>query len=140
VEAFDLLSDFTGELGITATLPGTTIGGILLDYSITQEDTRAASTDALFMGIRVVQEATLSTVDGPLTEQHADWLWYEMISFTAPTAGLSQGTTTSLGGPLRIRAKRRMDEMGMRLAIVFEAVGTTTYSARISSSTLLLLP
>jgi len=140
VESFNLLSDFTGELGITATPPGVTVGGLLLDYSITQEDTRAASTDALFMGIRVAQEATLSTIDGPLAEQHADWLWYEMVSFSAPTAGLSVGTVASLGGPLRIRAKRRMDEIGMTLVIVFEAVGTTTYSARISSSTLLIMP
>jgi len=140
VEAFDLLSDFTGELGITATLPGTTIGGIMLDYSITQEVTRNASTDALFMGIMITQEATLSTVDGPLAEQHHDWMWYEMISFPGTTAGTSVGTASTLGGPLRIRAKRRMDELGMGLTLVFEAVGATTYSARISSSTLLLLP
>jgi len=140
VETFDLLSDFTGELGITATLPGTTVGGIMLDYSITQEVTRAASTDALFMGIRVFQEATLSSVDGPLAEQHDDWLWYQMISFPNVTAGLTSSTSDVLGGPLRIRAKRRMDEMGMRLGLVFEAIGSTTYSCRISSSTLLLLP
>ena len=140
VEAFDLLSNWTGDLGVTATPPGITVGGILLEYSITQEVTRAASTDALFMGIRVAQEATLSTIDGPVSQEHHDWLWYQMISFPNTTAGLSVGTADSIAGPIRIRAKRRMDEIGMSLVIVFEAVGTTTYSARISTSTLVIMP
>jgi len=143
VEAFDLLSDFTGELGITATLPGTTIGGILLDYSIRQEtEASGANTDALFMGIRVVQEATLSAVDGPLAEQHDDWMWYQMFNGSASgaTDKLTHSSCDALGGPVHIRAKRRMDELGMRLVVVFEAVGSSTYSVRLSTSTLLLLP
>jgi len=143
VETFDLLSDFTGELGITATLPGTTIGGILMDYHIFQQaEAGAADTDALFMGIRVSQEATLSTVDGPLAEQHADWMWYQMFGGSASgvTDGLSYSSARDLGGPVHIRAKRRMDEMGMKLTVSFEAVGAATYSIRLSTSVLLLLP
>jgi len=142
VESFDLLSDFTGELGITATLPGTTIGGILLDYNIQQQtEASAASTDALFMGIRVAQEATLSTVDGPLAEQHADWMWYQMFPGSATLADSPRlSSAEALGGPVHIRAKRRMDEMGMKLVVSFEAVGSATYSVRLSTSVLLLLP
>jgi len=143
VEAFDLLSDFTGELGITAIPPGLTIGGILLDYQVRQEtEASGANTDALFMGIRVIQEATLSTVDGPLAEQHHDWMWYQMFngSATGATDKLTHSSSSDVGGPLRIRSRRRMDEIGMRLAIVFEAVGASTYSVRISSSVLVLMP
>jgi len=120
-----------------------TVGGILLDYGITQEtEAGAASTDALFMGIKVVQEATLTTVDGPLAEQHQDWMWYQMFlgSTTGATDALRYTSADTLGGPLRIRAKRRMDEIGMRLVICFEAVGASTYSVRISSSVLLIMP
>jgi len=142
-EAFDLLSDFTGELGITAIPPGLTIGGILLDYQIRQEtEASGANTDALFMGIRVIQEATLSAVDGPLAEQHHDWMWYQMFNGSASgaTDKLTHSSADALGGPLRIRARRRMDEIGMRLAIVFEAIGSSTYSVRISSSVLVIMP
>jgi len=141
-ESFDLLSDFTGELGVTAIPPGMTIGGILLDYQFRQEtEASAANTDALFMGIRVSQEATLSEIDSPLAEQHHDWMWYQMFngSATGATDKLTHSSSSDLGGPLRIRSKRRIDEVGMRLTITFVAVGASTYSTRISSSVLLLM-
>jgi len=139
-ESFDLLSDFTADYGVTATPPGTTLGGLLLDYSITQEVTRATSLDALFVGIRIVDESTLTEVDGPLLRQHADWLWYQMFAFNGTAAGSTLSTASTLGGPLRIHSKRRMDELQMKLVMSFTAIGATTYSARISSSALLILP
>ena len=135
-----MLAAFTGDYGVSATPPGITIGGIMLDYSFTQEVTRAASTDALFFGIKVTDESTLADVDGPLAREHGDWLWYQMISFPGTAAGTTVGSSSTLGGPLRVRSKRRMDELQMSLVFVTEAIGTTTYSMRISSSTLLLLP
>jgi len=120
-----------------------TVGGILLDYHILQAtEAGGADTDALVMGIRVSQEATLSAIDGPLAEQHQDWMWYQTFGGSASgvTDGIRYSTADSLGGPLRIRAKRRMDEIGMKLTLTFEAVGASTYSARIVSSVLLIMP
>jgi hypothetical protein len=140
-ESFDLLSDFTAELGLTATPPGITIGGVMLDYHILQQTAGAGDTDALVMGLRVSQEATLSSIDGPLTEQHHDWMWYQTFGGRAAAAdGPVYSSALALGGPLRLRSKRRMDEIGMRLTLSFEAVGTATYSARIVSSVLVIMP
>jgi len=138
--ASDLLAGFQTAAGLLAPPPGVTIGGILLDYTIVQTNARAAAEDGLFVGIIVTSEPTQLEVPRPIGEPHADWMWYQYIPAPGAAAGASVSTAVTLGGPLRLRAKRRMDEIGMHLWLVAQPQGLTTYDTQFVSSTLLMMP
>jgi len=136
----DLLADYKTAAGITANPPGVTVGGILLDMGIVQTASRAASTDGIKIGIICVNEATAAEVARPVADAHADWMWYQWIPAPGAATGAQNSTFVSLGGPIHIRSRRRMDELGMNLFFVAQLVGTTTYDMTLETSTLLLLP
>jgi hypothetical protein len=138
--AIDLLSDFFTAYGTTNAPPGVTIGGVLLDLSVVQTNARASSTDDLKFGIIVASESTAAQVPVPSAEPHADWMWYQSIPAPGAAAGASFSTAQALGGPIRIRARRRMDELGMRLWFVADSNGLTAYDLLVSTSVLLIMP
>jgi hypothetical protein len=138
--AVDLLTDFRAELGVTSNPPGLTIGGVLLDFTVTNASGRAAAGDYLSFGLLVTSEEVPADVQGPITEPHVDWMWVQSIGAPGAAAGDSVSTFDAMGGPVRVRSKRRMDEIGMRFYLVAQLSGLTTFDFRGTISTLLLLP
>jgi len=138
--ALDLLADFKTDAGIAGNLPGITVGGVLLDLVFTQTNARATSDDGTMVGIIVAQEPTAAEVPRPDTERHADWMWYQWVPAPGAAAGASFSTFSSIGGPIRIRSRRKMQEVGERLWLVLQPVGLTTVDVTVSASTLLLMP
>lgn len=136
----DLCADWASAYGTNTAPPGTTIGGVLLDFNLVQLAARAADTDGVYLGLLVTNEATASEIPDPFADSTADWMWRQWIPCPGAADGDEYSTATALGGPIRIRAKRRMDEIGMRLWLRMSPIGTTTYAGRLAASTLLILP
>jgi hypothetical protein len=138
--ATDLLTDFYTDAGLASAPPGVTVGGILLDFTAVQTVSRASSTDSIQIGILVDSETTAAQVSRPATDKHSDWLWWQQIAIPGAAAGDSYSTANTIGGPIRIRSRRRMDEIGMRLWFVTELTGTTNVDLTVRTSVLLLMP
>jgi len=138
--ASDLLADYQTAAGILAPPPGVTVGGVLLDLSVVQTSARSSSTDGLAWGIIVTNEPTQAEVPRPIGEPHADWMAFGFIGAPGAATGANDTTFRSLGGPIRVASRRRMDELGMHLWLVFQLSGLTTYDLIYRSSTLLLMP
>lgn len=95
----------------------------------------------LHVGIIATNEVTEAQVPRPLTDLHADWMWWGMIAFPDLADDVETSSWETRGGPLQIRAKRRLDEIGMRLWVVFQASNASgDYSVRYTSSALMILP
>ena len=136
----DILSDYQTAAGIAAAPPGVTVGGVLLDLSVVQTSARSSSTDGFMLGILVSTETTVSELPSPVGDPHADWMWYQYFAAPGAASGAQYSTASVQAGPIRIRARRRMDELGMHLYIVTALRGLTTYDLRLETSTLLILP
>ena len=140
VSGEDILSDYQTAAGIAAAPPGVTVGGVLLDLSVVQTSARSSSTDGFMLGILVSTETTVSELPSPVGDPHADWMWYQYFAAPGAASGAQYSTASVQSGPIRIRARRRMDELGMHLYIVTALRGLTTYDLRLETSTLLILP
>lgn len=138
--ARDLINTYFTAYGTTNAPPGSTVGGIMLDFVLVQTNARAASEDHVTLGIIVTNEVTAAEVPRPDTEPHADWLWWQQLPAPGAAAGASYSTAQVLGGPIRIRAKRRIQELGQHLWLVAVPTGLTTYSMTTATSTLMLMP
>ena len=98
--------------------------------------TAPAATSELALGVRIVQEPTLTDVNGPISQDHADWMGWSSHFITTLNETRSFDTPSD---QWVIRAKRRMEELGQRPALVVETVdGAVT--VRVRYSMLLLLP
>lgn len=140
--AIALGTSFQASMGTAHLPPGITIGGILMDLTA---ERATAATDAaasqLQVGIIVADEPTAAEVPRPLDEPNADWMWQQMIGFPAPTAGALTSTFDRIGGPIRIRAKRRAEEVNQDLYLVFQGYDVApTFDIQVFTSVLLLLP
>lgn len=138
--AVDLLTDFRAELGVTANPPGLTIAGVLLDFVVTRVSAEAAPGDHSAIGLLVSNEETPADVQGPLTEPHVDWFWYQVLTAPGDALGASIGTFQAAGGAVRAKSGRKMEEIGMRLYLVHEQSGLTDFQIDGVASTLVLLP
>ena len=138
--ATDILNSYFTAYGTTNAPPGVTIGGVMLDYGVVQTSTRVSSTDGLNIGLIVTNEDVPAQVPTPAVDIHADWMWWQWLPAPGSASGASSSTFNSLGGPLRLKSRRRMQELGQRLWLVWQADGTTTYDVRFRTSTLLLMP
>ena len=138
----DLLADYKSRRGITSIEPGCTIGGILLDFNVVQTNGRAASEDGFNLGIIVENSDPAAGVPRPAATAglHADWMWLQWIGSPGPAGGATAGTFQALGGPIRVRSMRRMDEVGMNLFLVGQSRGLTAHTVTGTASTLLLMP
>jgi len=140
--AIDLATGFTAEMGTTHLPVGLTIGGIMLDFSVARviAGTDAASSQ-LHFGVICVDEDVEGEVQRPLTDPHADWLWWQQISFPVVAVGTQVSTWDTAGGPLRMRARRKCEELGSHLWIVFQGYDIApTFDIQFTSSVLMLLP
>jgi hypothetical protein len=138
----DLLGDYKTRRGITSIEPGCTVGGVLLDFQVVQTNGRAAPGDGFNLGVIVEHSDPAAGVPMPATTAglHADWMWMQWIGSPGLAADSSTGTFEVLGGPIRIRAMRRMDEVGMNLFLALQSTGLTAYRVTGTVSTLLLMP
>jgi len=139
--AVQLSTDFETAMG-TAHLPvGLTIGGIMLDFVASRVAAGADPESFLQIGVICTDEDTAAQVPRPLTDQHADWMWWQMIGFPAPGADSVTSTFQAMGGPLRVRSKRKCTELGTDLWLVAQASDAVgTYDFLVNASTLMLLP
>lgn len=129
------------DYGTNSLPPGITVGGVLLDLAATRQGASVVENTGLHVGIIATNEVTEAQVPRPLTDLHADWMWWGMISFPSLNDDVVTSSWDVRGGPLQIRAKRRLDEIGMRLWVVFQASNASgDYSVRYTSSTLMILP
>ena len=138
----NLGEDFSADMGTTHLPPGVTVGGVLLDLACARATAATDSASSqLQLGILVDSAATPADVPRPVDMPHADWMWDQMISFPAPTAGALTSTFDRIGGPIRVRSKRRIEEINQDLWLVLQGIDPTpTFDVRIFVSTLLLLP
>jgi hypothetical protein len=138
----DLLADYKTRRGITSIEPGCTIGGVLLDFNVVQTNGRAAPEDGFHLGIIVEHSDPASGVPrpAPTAGLHADWMWLQWIGSPGLATGATTGTFPALGGPIRVRSMRRMDEVGMNLFLVGQSRGLTAHTVTGTASTLLLMP
>lgn len=138
----NLGAGFQADMGTTHLPPGITIGGLLLDMSFERATAATdAATSQLQIGVIVADEPTAAEVPRPLTEPHADWMWQQMIAFPSPTAGALTSTFDRIGGPIRIRSKRRAEEINQDLYLVMQGYDIApTFNVNVFASALLLLP
>ena len=126
-------------MGTTVVPPGSTVGGILLDFGL--EVTTAPTTGGagFYIGILVTSETVPGEVESPFTDPHADWMWYQFVSLAGSAVGDRLSTFDVMGGPIRIRSKRRMEEVGQRFYLIVEPFDVE-FDARFVASSLLILP
>lgn len=140
--ATDLMADYRLARGILMNDPGWTVGGVLLDFNLVQTSVRSSSDDGVGLGLIVASEETAAEVPLPYDPQgsYADWIWRTFIGSPGSASGSSVSTFQALGGPVRAKAMRRMDEVGMNLYLVAQAIGLTTWSLPYNSSALMIMP
>jgi len=131
-------TQFATEYGTTRLPIGTTIGGLLVDFQAVQTEARAAATDALWMGIYVVDEPTTPS-DDPYNDVHADWMWRQQIPTQSATGSVAS-PFLARGEPVRIKSMRKIDDLGKRPWFVVYQFGTTSFDIHYSISLMLLLP
>jgi len=140
--ALDLGAGFSAEMGTLHLPVGVTIGGILLDAVFRRADAATdPATSQLQFGVIVAQEPDQAEVPRPLTEPHADWMWTQMVGFPASSAGELVSTFQVLGGPIRIRSRRKAEELGEHLWLVLQGYDIApTFDVQVFASVLLILP
>lgn len=139
--ATDLAAAWVADYGTNSLPPGITVGGVLLDLAVTRQGASVVENAGLHMGIIATNETTEAQVPRPLTDLHADWMWWEMIALPSLNDDVVTSSWETRGGPISIKARRRLDEIGMRLWVVFQASNASgDYSVRYTSSALMILP
>jgi len=132
-------TQFATEYGTTRLPVGTTIGGIIFQWQHTQLITRVGSTDHMTIGIGTFDETTAAETPAPESAPHADWMWRYLLP-SSSASGATGSSTGFLGGPVRLKAQRKISELGVRPWLVAENFGSTTYDLWYDVALLLLLP
>ena len=139
--AHDLLADFREDNG-GGNLLGVTITRIRLNVHILWDGTPAVG-NWVYSGIYVDhQNHTAGEVSGPLSDQHEDWMAYNMLS-RAGDGEVSVGTTGHLTHHvIDVKSQRKLDELGDTLWFVTTEGGTGLQATgmNIVSSVLVKLP
>lgn len=89
-------------------------------------------------GIRVFDEAgNIALTPGPITDPHADWMYYEAnMPWITQVAGTTYAGMTNFD----VRSRRKIEELGNGLAMVFEDTATLARDMWYQASVLLALP
>jgi hypothetical protein len=104
---FDVLADYKQERGIASIDPGTTLSGGWISFVHGNGGTGGPFKVAV--GLIVVDENTSTQVPDPFTDPHVDWFFY-WVGYMAA------GETITLPAERQqIRARRRLDEIGMNV-------------------------
>jgi len=133
-------TQFATEFGTTRLPVGTTIGGIIVQYQSVQTAARAGTTDHYVIGIGVFDETTATETPSPVSDPHADWMWRLNVPIAGTASGYCVSTTESVQGPIRVKAQRKLHEMGDRPWMVVQQVGTTPVDLVYDIGLMLLLP
>jgi len=138
-DQFVIGAEFMTQLGTLALPPGTTIGGLIVDFSARRAATSTVTESGFAWGVLPVGSGVAAP--SPVSGQHDDWMWLESVYFNTD-ATLARVTSTDSGrGARYIKAMRRLDEIGMGLVLAVEPlVGAETVTAHFTVSTLLILP
>ena len=139
-QVWDLAADFNTLAGTNALPVGTTVRGIMVDFSIQAATASTSNTAGVTFGVITLDQNVSSNVPTPVTQPHADWMWWQFIGMPDAAAGASETTFRALGGPLRLGASRRIEELGTHLWGVVQTDGAYTVDIRMRTSVLLLLP
>lgn len=125
------LSTWRTDVGLVQNMPGFTLGGHLINWTILNSG--GALARFTWGLVRAPFDTDADDID-PFTEIHLDWIYWDSHAVNAGA------TITSLGdnGPVRVRSMRRMEEVGddLFLAVRGEAAGQISMSI----STMLILP
>jgi len=140
-QVFDLAADFSTAMG-TNTLPvGTTVRGIIVDFGLACTVSAAGGpTDGVTWGVITLDQNVSTNVPTPSVQPHADWMWWQFIGLPNAAVGDQETTFRSVGGPLRLGASRRIEELGTTLWMVWQTEGAIEVDVRVRTSVLLLLP
>jgi len=131
--AIDLLASFRAATG-GPTAVGSTVGAVILQLQL--ERTAGTLTNPGIMFGLIVSGFTAEAVDIDPNDftaaagAHQDWMWWGRH----PAEPFDKVMT------YRVKAQRKMEEVGQTLWLAMVADSTDTYTARVTTSTLLLLP
>lgn len=155
---FSLTSGYRDDLGVNMLPPGSTVGGLHVNYSflfLSATANQPVSTElAVIWGIIAGGYSAPPTTfnnapPSPLDQPHEDWMWYERTPFSpSPSANSTQVTSHNRGsGPLLVKSRRKLDELGDDIFVCAEVnpnnIGTpenAEITATFHISTLMLLP
>jgi len=139
-QVFDLGADFATVMGTNHLPVGVTIRGIMIDFSIQAATASTSNTAGVTMGIITLDQNVSTNVPTPVGQPQADWMWWQFIGMPDAAVGDSETTFRALGGPLRLGAQRKVEELGTHLWMVVQTDGAFTVDVRVRSSVLMLLP
>lgn len=140
-QVFDLASDYVTLAGTNHLPVGITIRGILLDLCLENTAVSTSTTSGVTIGIIRAETNVSTDVPMPEVQPHLDWMWWQFIGFGTSPAGTLQTTFDTLGGPMRLGAQRKIEELGTNLWFCIQTSGAgLVVDARIKTSVLMLLP
>jgi len=120
----DLLDGFRVSNGGAQPI-GSTITRVRIDLTM-QVPGAFVPNDALVCGL-IIDQATgiLTEVPQPVTDRHADWMWWRRLSLVNPHSTSDQDATGPLATSYEIdvRAQRKMEELGETLWFSAQAAG-----------------
>lgn len=138
--ALDLLGDFNDEYG--ADLVGCTCVRIRMRVFVESATTDDTNISVAGLGVRVADDSAVASADtldplGPLSDLHADWMFFESTSFTGSAALMP----FMVDHYFDVKAMRKFEELGQGLYLFVDHDNpTNAASINVTSSVLLALP
>lgn len=112
----------------------------MVDFSIRTATASTSTTAGVTWSVITLDQNVSTNVPTPVTQPHADWMWWQFIGMPSSAVGETRSTFEAVGGPLRLGASRRVEELGTHLWMVWQTDGAYTVDVRVRTSVLLLLP
>jgi len=133
----DLLAGYRGTAGATGS--GLTVMGILVQQNATSTGGTASFTTAIRLGFVVSDASAEGDLPDVVTQPNADWLWNSQYYLSEGGFGAAMDAADR---SLRIRSRRKVDELGESLWLVFQPRlgGATTIAYDAHVRVLLALP
>jgi len=146
--SYDLLANWKTTSGINLTLPGITIGRVLIKISITITVPAAvAAADGVFVAIGVQDQTLVAAgsvnANNPVAQPFdIQYMWWENVYRTESiVAGEPAATTQSLFRAIDIRSKRKLTAPGQSLGLTLLGTGgTTAFTFSATGQALLYMP
>lgn len=136
-QSTDLLAGYRGIAGATGS--GLTVMGVLVQQNAIATGGTASFTTAIRVGLIVSDASAEGDLPDAILEPDADWMWNSQYYLTEIALGASLSPEDR---SLRIRSRRKVEELGQSLWLVFQprlgGVTTIAYDAHVR--VLLALP
>lgn len=140
-EVFDVATDYITLAGTNHLPVGITVRGIILDLGIEVTTASTSPTAGVTLGILRAETNVSTEVPMPELQPHVDWMWWQFIHTGTAAVGHRTSTWETHGGPLRLGAQRKIEELGTHLWFAIQTSGAgLIVDARIKTSVLMLLP